>query len=115
MLFIKQSFNSAYRPFHKTLPKSSLQMHLISVRFYEMNDSKKGVHRGGEGGAPPKFFMGAKPPHPYDETRKLLIYLSWLEIIINARSVQFKIDSLGIKEALWSFGGFAPPPKKMAF
>ena len=25
-----------YSPFHKTLPKSSLQMHWISVRFYEM-------------------------------------------------------------------------------
>ena len=25
-----------YRPFHKTLPKSSLQMYWISVRFYEM-------------------------------------------------------------------------------
>ena len=28
-----------YSPFHKTLPRSSLQMHLISVRFYEMGDS----------------------------------------------------------------------------
>ena len=27
-----------YRQFHKTLPKSYLQMHLISVRFYEMGD-----------------------------------------------------------------------------
>ena len=27
-----------YSPFHKTLPKSSLQMHWISVRFYEMRD-----------------------------------------------------------------------------
>ena len=27
-----------YSPFHKTLPKSSLQMHWISVRFYEMGD-----------------------------------------------------------------------------
>ena len=25
-------------PFHKTLPRSCLQMHLISVRFYEMGD-----------------------------------------------------------------------------
>ena len=32
-------------------------------------------------------------------------------MIINARSVQFKIDSLGIK-AFWSFGGFTPPPPK---
>ena len=28
-----------YSPFHKTLPKSSLRMHWISVRFYEMGDS----------------------------------------------------------------------------
>ena len=27
-----------YSPFHKTLPKSSLQLHWISVRFYEMGD-----------------------------------------------------------------------------
>ena len=27
-----------YRPFHKTLPRSSLQINLISVRFYEMGD-----------------------------------------------------------------------------
>ena len=25
-----------YSPFHKTLPRSSLKMHLISVKFYEM-------------------------------------------------------------------------------
>ena len=30
-----------YSQFHKTLPKSSLQMHWISVRFYEMGDSRK--------------------------------------------------------------------------
>ena len=29
---------STYRPFHKTLPRSSLQMHWISVRFCEMGD-----------------------------------------------------------------------------
>ena len=28
-----------YSPFHKTLPKSSLQIHWISVRFYEMGDT----------------------------------------------------------------------------
>ena len=28
-----------YNPFHKTLPKFGLQMHRISVRFYEMGDS----------------------------------------------------------------------------
>ena len=28
-----------YNQFHKTLPKSSLQMHWISVKFYEMGDS----------------------------------------------------------------------------
>ena len=28
-----------YSPFHKTLPKSSLKMNWISVRFYEMGDS----------------------------------------------------------------------------
>ena len=28
-----------YNSFHKTLPKSSLQMHWASVRFYEMGDS----------------------------------------------------------------------------
>ena len=27
-----------YSPFHKTLPKSSLKMHWISVRFYEIGD-----------------------------------------------------------------------------
>ena len=27
-----------YSPFHKTLPRSSLQMHWVSVRFYEMGD-----------------------------------------------------------------------------
>ena len=30
--------------------------------------------------------------------------------IISARSVQFKIDSLGIKVVFWSFGGLPPPP-----
>ena len=29
-----------YSQFHKTLPKSSLQMDWISVRFFEMGDSK---------------------------------------------------------------------------
>ena len=29
-----------YSQFHKTLPRSSLQMHWISVRFYEMGDSR---------------------------------------------------------------------------
>ena len=28
-----------YSPFHKTLPSSSLQMHFISVGFYEMGDT----------------------------------------------------------------------------
>ena len=32
-----------YRPFHKTLPRSSLQMHWISVRFYETGCSIKTV------------------------------------------------------------------------
>ena len=27
-----------YSPFHKTLPRTSSQMHWISVRFYEMGD-----------------------------------------------------------------------------
>ena len=31
-------FSFMYRPFHKTLPKSSLQMHWISVRFCEIGD-----------------------------------------------------------------------------
>ena len=30
----------SYSQFHKTLPKSSLQMHWISVRFYEMGDTQ---------------------------------------------------------------------------
>ena len=30
-----------YSQFHKTLPKSSLQMHGIPARFYEMGDGKK--------------------------------------------------------------------------
>ena len=29
-----------YSLFHKTLPRSCLQMHLISVRFYEMGDTQ---------------------------------------------------------------------------
>ena len=29
-----------YSPFHKTLPKSGSKIHWISVRFYEMGDSK---------------------------------------------------------------------------
>ena len=29
----------SYSPFHKILPRSSLQMHLISVRFYELVDA----------------------------------------------------------------------------
>ena len=29
-----------YSPFHKTLPKSSLKMHRISLRFYEIGDIK---------------------------------------------------------------------------
>ena len=33
-------FLFVYRPFHKTLPKSSVQMHWISVRFYEMDDTQ---------------------------------------------------------------------------
>ena len=28
-----------YSPFHKTLPRSCLQMHWVSARFYEMGDS----------------------------------------------------------------------------
>ena len=32
------SEGSTYSPFHKTLPKSCLQMHQISARFYEMGD-----------------------------------------------------------------------------
>ena len=34
-----------YSPFHKTLPRSSLQMHLISVRFYEMGDIKGALRK----------------------------------------------------------------------
>ena len=30
-----------YNPFHKTLPRYSLQMNLISVRFYESGDTRK--------------------------------------------------------------------------
>ena len=30
-----------YSPFHRTLPKSSLQIHWISARFYEMVDLQK--------------------------------------------------------------------------
>ena len=32
-------FNFIYSAFHKTLPKSSLKIHWISVRFYAMGDS----------------------------------------------------------------------------
>ena len=42
LIFVWSGFFSlycgTYRPFQKTLPKSSLQMHWISVRFYEMDD-----------------------------------------------------------------------------
>ena len=31
--------NCAYSPFHKTLPRFCLLMHLISVRFYEEGDT----------------------------------------------------------------------------
>ena len=34
--------------------------------------------------------------------------------MINARSVKFKIDFLGITVAFWSFGVFVPPPKFFA-
>ena len=34
------SVTVSYSEFHKTLPKSSLQMHWISVRFYEMGDTR---------------------------------------------------------------------------
>ena len=33
--------NFKYSPFHKTLPNSILEIHSISVRFYEMGDSIK--------------------------------------------------------------------------
>ena len=33
-----QLHNETYGPCHKTLPKCSLQIHWISVRFYEMGD-----------------------------------------------------------------------------
>ena len=33
-----------YSPFHKTLPKSSLQIHLVSVRFYETGDIQFTIH-----------------------------------------------------------------------
>ena len=35
-----------YSQFHKTLPKSSLQMHWISVRFYEMGDNIFFLYKG---------------------------------------------------------------------
>ena len=35
---IKNSYFSMYSPFHKTLPKSNLQKHWLSARFYEMGD-----------------------------------------------------------------------------
>ena len=34
-----------YSQFHKTLPKSSLQMHRISVRFYEMGDIREDTQK----------------------------------------------------------------------
>ena len=37
----KEYGHGKYSPFHKTLPKSSLKMHWISVRFYEMGDTKR--------------------------------------------------------------------------
>ena len=37
-IYVFHFFMFTYRPFHKTLPKSSLRIHLISVRFYEMGD-----------------------------------------------------------------------------
>ena len=38
---IKESHKTPfyYRPFHKTLPKSSLQKHWTSARFYELGDN----------------------------------------------------------------------------
>ena len=32
-------YELSYSPFHKTLQKSSKQMHWISARFYEMGDT----------------------------------------------------------------------------
>ena len=32
-----------YSPFRKTLPRSRLQTHWISVSFYEMGDTEKGI------------------------------------------------------------------------
>ena len=37
-LSVDERKNSTYSPFHKTLTKSSLQIHWISVRFNEMNE-----------------------------------------------------------------------------
>ena len=45
----------SYSQFHKTLPKSNLQMHGISIRFYEMGDTfrteERTLQRGAEGGS----------------------------------------------------------------
>ena len=36
--FLSRVVSFTYSQFHKTLPRSSLQMHWISERFYEMGD-----------------------------------------------------------------------------
>ena len=40
-VFMAPPQKKIYSQFHKTLPRFSLQMHLISVRFYEMGDRLK--------------------------------------------------------------------------
>ena len=54
-----------YSPFHKILPRSSFQMHLISVRFYELGDTsvrgdvqkKSGTFNGSVNNRPLTFFQ----------------------------------------------------------
>ena len=64
-----------YSPFHKTLPKSGSKMHWISVRFYEMGDSKD---------SDPPFFQyyfrnyGQRESKPGNDQRA---YTGWQENI----------------------------------
>jgi len=61
-----------YSPFHKTLPRSSLQIHWISERFYEMGDiiTLKLVREHVKKEKNNFFQMGYDPPHPQQSYKK---------------------------------------------
>ena len=62
-----------YSQFHKTLPRSSLQIHWISERFYEMGDiiTLKLVREHVKKEKNNFFQMGYDPPHPQQSYKNL--------------------------------------------